>query len=348
VSPLVPLFPALTVPCCAPLAGPWDGTKQEYHFDTTQLTPNNTKAGLLGGFLPALRWSWALADGGYAEQIAFATPNSTDEAPFDVSSEQPVWLRFVNVTAQGRLRYAHYVDTFEDYPIFCRNASAPNAAAGWSPSQLECDGEHAEGFYSALLTFALYWNSTLETEQMMEVELPSHGIDIGSFAKHSVVREMITRRDVYHPRYGVPPQAYGSRCCDGFQDVLVSGLAMYLDWGLYPTAKGIFDNYYTFYVRRHAKVMYRGPELAQYGRMLTQAAQLYRQTGETALLLKHSQKLVDISEMLIARRREAQKLPAHDPSHGLIRGQDESDVSALTLTLTGNLASGLSVCISAF
>jgi hypothetical protein len=96
----------------------------------------------------------------------------------------------------------------EDYPIYCQNATVPGAKAGWAPSQLECDGEHAEEFYSALLTFALYWNATLVREQMMEVELPSHGgIDLASFAKHSVVREMITRRDVYHPRYGVPPQA---------------------------------------------------------------------------------------------------------------------------------------------
>ena len=79
-------------------------------------------------------------------------------------------------------------------------------------------------------------------------------------------------------------------------------------------------------VRRHAKVMYRGPELAQYGRMLTQAAQLYRQTGDEDLLLKHSTILVDISEMLLARRREALALTPSDPSYGMIRGQDESDV----------------------
>eukprot|EP01043_Picozoa_sp_COSAG02_P002122 COSAG02_NODE_48_length_45421_cov_103.222100_15_plen_82_part_00 len=79
-------------------------------------------------------------------------------------------------------------------------------------------------------------------------------------------------------------------------------------------------------MRRHAKVMYRGPELAQYGRMLTQAAQLYRQTGDDKLLLKHSKKLVDISEMLLARRREALALLPSDPSYGMIRGQDESDV----------------------
>jgi hypothetical protein len=78
------------------------------------------------------------------------------------------------------------------------------------PSQLECDGAHAQQFYAALLSFALYWNATLEREQMMEVELPGlpwgpaagHGVaagagagaDLGNFARHSIVREMITRR----------------------------------------------------------------------------------------------------------------------------------------------------------
>ena len=60
--------------------------------------------------------------------------------------------------------------------------------------------------------------------------------------------------------------------------------------------------------------MYRGPEIAQYARTLTLMAQYYRFTGDHALLLKHSLKLVDISKMLLARRRAAQQLPRADPS----------------------------------
>ena len=73
-------------------------------------------------------------------------------------------------------------------PIYCRNASA---------GQLECDGQHAAQFYTALLTFALYWNTTLASEAAMEIEVPVHGVDVANFAKHSIVREMITRRDRY-------------------------------------------------------------------------------------------------------------------------------------------------------
>lgn len=60
----------------------------------------------------------------------------------------------------------------------------------WSPSQLECDGDRAVEFYAALLKFAMYWNSTLATEHAMSIAVPSHGIDIGNFVKHAIVREM--------------------------------------------------------------------------------------------------------------------------------------------------------------
>ena len=104
-------------------------------------------------------------------------------------------------------------------------------------------------------------------------------------------------------------------------------------------------------MRRNATVLYRGPEFAQYARQLTQSAQLYTYSGnphdycwhlgcilprvpaiilraggaEAAQLLKHSEKLVDISDMLLSRRRQAQALPKTDPTYGLIRGDDESD-----------------------
>ena len=48
-------------------------------------------------------------------------------------------------------------------------------------------------------------------------------------------------------------------------------------------------------------------------------------TGNASLLLKHQDKLVDIGDMLLERRRQAEQLPATDPSYGMIRGQDESD-----------------------
>jgi hypothetical protein len=114
---------------------------------------------------------------------------------------------------------------------------------------------------------------------------------------------------------------------DGFQDVYVADMAVALEWGLLQWAHDVHDNFYSLYVRRNATVLYRGPEMAQYGRQLTLSAQLYRYSGgaEADQLLKHSDKIIDIQQMLMSRRRQAQQLPKSDPSYGMIRGDDESD-----------------------
>ena len=313
---------------------------QDYHLDTDQLRNADgspvpqMKSGLLGGFLPAARWSWVLAQADtHAEQIAFALPESTARRPFDSDSPQPVWIRYLNVSAStGELRYVHYVDTYEAYPgqveagMCSRHRVWKTAAGGSYPTNLQCSGEGAALFYADLLSFALYWNRTFEAEGAMELDLPVHGIDVASFARSSLVREMITRRGDYHPRYGAPPLYYGTAaCCDGFQDTFVAAAAAYLEHGLFETARGVVDNYFTFYVRRGAIINVRGPELAQYGRMLTVVAQYHSYTGDGALLLKHEHKLRDIQAMLMRRRAAALRLPAADPSHGLLRGIDEAD-----------------------
>ena len=92
-------------------------------------------------------------------------------------------------------------------PIYCRNATA---------GQLECDGQHATQFYTALLTFALYWNTTLASEGAMDIDVPVHGVDVANFAKHSIVREMITRRDGY--RESCRPARSAEGPCSGHAD----------------------------------------------------------------------------------------------------------------------------------
>ena len=356
----------------------YSSVNQAYHLANHALLLNRTRSGLLGDWLLAPFWRWTLPNGDSAEQLAFAPGEGTSERPLDTSAPQPVWLRFLNISASGELRYVHYVDTYETYPAYC--SVAPD---GGFPTQLECDAAGAEGFYTALLAFARYWNSTLGSEEPMEVEVPREGdshetFTVDAFAKHSIARLMVTRRDHFFPRYGAPPDAYGAPMIDGFQDVFVADLATYLEHGFLSTARGVFDNYFTFYVRSHARVNYRGPEvsmgrnvdaracacaharfnppgrpvwvmhltlinhhhwslnarpftvsrcaqLAQYGRILTLAAQYYRVTADDELLLKHASKLLSFSSMLLHRRRAAQLLPRSDPSYGMIRGVDESD-----------------------
>ena len=54
--------------------------------------------GLLGGFTPAVRWWWRLPKGDYAEQIAFAVPESTEDHTFDAEAQQPIWIRSWELT----------------------------------------------------------------------------------------------------------------------------------------------------------------------------------------------------------------------------------------------------------
>ena len=308
---------------------------QANHLDPQQLRqPDGSplpsmRSSLLGGGLPAPRWHWQLTSAGTnAEQIAFALPQSTARRPFDTNSPQPVWVRYMNVSLAGELRYVHYVDTFENYPDVnqCHHETWKSTSGGF-PTNLQCSDNGAVEFYSDLLSFARYWNQTFESEGAMELELPAHGIDIAGFARSSLIREMITRRGMYHPRYGAPPLYYGtSACCDGFQDTFVAAAAAFLEHGLIDTAKGVIDTYYTYYVRRGAVINVRGPEMAQFGRMLTVMAQFYRYSnGDASLLLKHEPKLMDIQSMLMRRHAASLLLPSTDPSRGIIRGIDEAD-----------------------
>ena len=81
----------------------WTGNnmdmRQDNHFNRSQLLLNATRSGLLGGYLPAPRWYWPQGARGWVEQIHFAVPESTDDFPFDSHSIQPIWARYINVTA---------------------------------------------------------------------------------------------------------------------------------------------------------------------------------------------------------------------------------------------------------
>ena len=47
-----------------------------------------------------------------------------------------------------------------------------------------------------------------------------------------------------------------------------------LEWGLYDYAKGVLDNWLTYFIKDDGFVLYRGLEMAEHGRMLTNIAQV--------------------------------------------------------------------------
>ena len=63
---------------------------------------------------------------------------------------------------------------------------------------------------------------------------------------------------------------------DGFQEIFTATMMASLEWGCYDYARGVLDNWLTYFIKDKGFVLYRGLEMAQHGRMLTNIAQCMR------------------------------------------------------------------------
>ena len=107
-----------------------------------------------------------------------------------------------------------------------------------------------------------------------------------------------------------------------------------LEWGLYGYAKGVLDNWLTYFIKDDGFVLYRGLEMAEHGRMLSNIAQYYQYTGDGDLLLKHLDKIKGIGWLLNQRRDAAlRNYPPTDSRHGMPTGNDEADLFWQTVSL---------------
>ena len=248
--------------------------------------------GLVGGWLPVVRFAYPADEKRDWDMTAFGIVDPPSR------NRQPVWYRLLKID-KGELAEAHYIDTYLPYP--------------WKKEPA------TEGFYAGLLELHNYWSSSLEGA--MEVELPEAWV--ADFCRHSLVLEMITRVGA-RPRYGAT-HFYSVPNQDGFQDTFNSSVNCYLEWGLFDTARSYLENYYDDFVRDDGSIDYRGPEIAQYGRMLTCLAQYYDFTADAELLIKYEQKIGGIVSILLSRRETALELSEDDPAYGMIAGWDEAD-----------------------
>lgn len=240
--------------------------------------------------------------------------------------EQSVWFRFQQVQCAGAARAPpctllgrpQYYDTY----WFSSN---PINSSRWIPPGR---GANASGFYANLLAVARFWDAELAAEGMMTLDLPPSPATNGSWlaqqARFSMVRSMISRDDTWHPRYGVLP-GYGISLQDGFQDVFTSTTTVALEWGAIPYARGVIDNWITYYMRADGMVTYRAEELAQSGRMLTILALFHSYTADAHFLLRHFDKLRAAAKWLLWRHALSLGWPEHDPRHGIVAGGDEGD-----------------------
>jgi hypothetical protein len=256
----------------------YGGFSDEIYADLGKLYPEMQQArdrhdvweGLIGGWLPVLRFVFPSGEQRYWEETIFA-----DEEPGHFWT-QPVWYRALLVES-GELKQAHYF--YHHLPFPPRGEPA------------------ASEFYKALLKVHSVWQRELNPP--MKINVPDQRIL--DFCLRSLSLQMITRVND-HPKYGYPPLGginvfggYGYDNVDTFQDTFNSDVSAFLEWGLFDIARRYIDDYFTNSVRDDGSIDTRGPEIGQYGKMLTVVAKYYSYTKDEQLLRKHQKKIQAIA-----------------------------------------------------
>jgi len=251
--------------------------------------------GLVGGYLPVLRFVYPESPAVWTEMIAFAPLRVTN----DNDRIQPVWYRLVHIE-DGAVKWARYVDSYHPFP----------PRTGYDPKI----------FYRDLVTLNDGWQKNLA--QGLKIDVPDERI--ANMARFGIVRDLMTRVHDY-PKYGAVDKDYAGSEHDGFPDTFTVDTAAMLDWGLIDIAGRFIDNYFGKFVRDDGSILYRGPETGQYGRMLTVVAQFANYGGDPAILLKNRSRVDGVTKLLLGLRDKAKKLPPDDPAYGMIAGWSEAD-----------------------
>jgi len=254
--------------------------------------------GLVGGYLPVLRFVYPDGDGAnWTEMLAFA--------PFRVSNGndrvQPVWYR-VSRIENGMLLWSKYIDSYHPFP-----------------PRTEYD---PKGFYRDLADLHVGWNNMLQ--QGMRINLPDDRV--ADMARFALIREMMTRVADF-PKYGAVDKDYAGSEHDGFPDTFTVATSAMLEWGLIDQAGRYIENYFGKFVRDDGSLLYRGPETGQYGRMLTVVAQYINYGGDPKVLLRQRTRIDVVTQLLFGLRSKAKTLPPDNPAYGMIAGWSEADAS---------------------
>jgi hypothetical protein len=251
--------------------------------------------GLVGGYLPILRFVYPESEGNWTEMIAFAPlriSNGNDRI-------QPVWYRVMRIEG-GQLKWSRYIDSYHPFP----------PRTDYDPKI----------FYRDLANLNDGWKHMLQPG--MKIDVPDERV--GNMARFSLVRDMMTRVKDY-PHYGAFDKDYAGSEHDGFPDTFTVDTAAMLDWGLVDLAGRYIDNYFGEFVRDDGSILYRGPETGQYGRMLTLVAQYISYGGDPTVLLKRRSRIDGVTKLLLTLREKAKQLPKTDPAYGMIAGWSEAD-----------------------
>lgn len=282
----------------------------EIYVDLGKLFPEMQQArarkavreGLIGGWLPVNRFVFPAGEQRYWEESLFA---DVEKGHFWT---QPVWYRALLVD-HGVLKEAHYFYHHLPFPP----RKEPPAAS----------------FYAALFKVHTQWANDLKTSMSIDVPDPH----LADFNRRALSLVELTRVND-HPKYGYPPLGginvvggYGYNNVDTFQDTFNSDVLAFVEWGAFDTARRYIDDYFTNTVRDDGSLDSRGPEIGQYGKMLTVVAKYFAYSGDAATLRKYQSKLLAIAGILSTLHAEARTRPTTDVAYGVIRGWSEHDSS---------------------
>jgi hypothetical protein len=253
--------------------------------------------GLVGGYLPVMRFVYPDSDDTWTEMLAFA--------PFRVvngnTRVQPTWYRVTRIE-HGKVLWSRHIDSYQPFP--------PREA------------DDAAVFYSELADLKSRWDDLLRPG--MQIKIPD--TRIADMARFGLVRAIMTRVDGY-PKYGAVDKNYGGNEHDGFPDTFNVETTAMIEWGLLDRAGAYIDNYFDKFVRDDGSILYRGPETGQFGRMLTVLAHYANAGGSRELLLTHRRRIDAVTRVLLGLRAKALLLPASSPAFGMIAGWSEADSS---------------------
>ena len=262
---------------------------------------NDVWEGLVGGWLPVNRFVFPTSERAYWEETMFA------EEPGQFWT-QPIWYRALLVDGDT-LKEAHYYYHHLPFPP----RGEPSAAE----------------FYQALYHVHEVWARDLNPP--MQIDVPDRSLR--EFCLHALLLEQITRVGD-HPKYGYPPLGginvfggYGYNNVDTFQDTFNTSVVAFLEWGLFNVAGRYIDDYFSNSVRDDGSIDTRGPEIGQYGKMLTAVAKYYAYSHDEKLLRKHEKKLQAIVNLFRTLEKQSKEVPSSDITYGIIRGWSEHDSS---------------------
>ena len=277
------------------------GSTRTYHTDQVFHELHDPKKvarrreGLLGGWLPAVHKVVPIDVGRWYDVLVFADVDATDR--FVVQT----WHRTALIE-HGHISEVRYGHSYPNYPP---RRMSPDAAA----------------FYGALLRFHDYWQR--ELSDACTASVPAAGWT--DMARYAFARELVVRPDGTYPKYGAVDRDYYGNEYDGFQDTFTSSLYANLEWGRFTQAAAVLDEYFTDFVQPDGMINMRGAETAQFGLTLSLLARYLHYTGDTALLVKHQDKIKATAQILLELHDASLRLPCDNPGYGLIHGWNESD-----------------------